>query len=99
MCFRLGLVSFPVSTFVVNIVGCFLIGLLGGLSERAGWANPTACLFLMTGLCGGFTTFSAFANEIWTMGAKGELLTASVYAMASVAVGIVCVWLGRHIAV
>lgn len=88
-------VSFPVGTFLVNIVGCFVIGLCYGMAEKYGVLSGYALLFLTTGLCGGFTTFSAFANEAWLLGSRGEMLTGLFYVVASIAVGYLCVWLGR----
>jgi fluoride exporter len=55
--------SFPVGTFAVNIIGCFLIGLFWGLAFKSFADNESWKLFLMTGICGGFTTFSAFTLE------------------------------------
>ncbi len=51
---------FPYATFAVNIAGCFVMGILFGLSERAGVLSPEMRALLMAGFCGGFTTFSAF---------------------------------------
>jgi fluoride exporter len=55
--------AFPVGTFTVNVTGCLLIGIFWGLSFRSFEANEQWKLFLMTGICGGFTTFSAFTLE------------------------------------
>jgi len=55
--------QFPWATFIVNVVGCLLIGIFWGLSFRSFDTNENWKLFLMTGLCGGFTTFSAFSLE------------------------------------
>jgi fluoride exporter len=55
--------SFPAGTFLINIVGCFLIGILWGITSRSDSWNEEIKLLLMTGLCGGFTTFSAFTLE------------------------------------
>lgn len=54
---------FPLATFTVNLIGCFLIGLLLGLLERQHWTTPDLKFLLVVGFCGGFTTFSAFAFE------------------------------------
>ena len=56
------IVSFPWGTMAVNVIGCSLIGLLSGLS-LGGHITPTTKLVLVTGFCGGFTTFSTFMNE------------------------------------
>lgn len=55
--------SYPWGTAIVNLFGCFLIGLIYGLAERTQWIGPSARLFLMTGFLGGLTTFSTFSLE------------------------------------
>ena len=90
--------AFPLSTFAVNALGCFLIGLLCGLSERTGILTQGHNLILVTGFCGGFTTFSTFANDIWVLGAKGEITTSVIYTCLSVIAGVALVWLGRWLA-
>ena len=55
--------SFPLGTLLVNILGCFAIGLFYGLFERGNLMNPNLKMFLTVGFCGGFTTFSTFMNE------------------------------------
>ena len=55
--------SFPWATFVVNVLGCLLIGLFSALSSRGGFFSDDLRLLLTVGLCGGFTTFSTFMNE------------------------------------
>ena len=87
--------TFPLGTFIVNIVGCFVIGIVFALSERAGVLSSNHVLLLATGFCGGFTTFSAFANEAWMLGAKGDMTMSFLYIVASVALGILAVWCGR----
>ena len=82
--------AFPWGTFSVNIIGSLLIGLLVGLSSRE-TISPEMKLLLVTGFCGGFTTFSTFANESFAM-------LAALYIGASVMVGIIAVWLGMNIA-
>ena len=57
--------AFPLGTFIVNVSGCFIIGLLFGLLEHAKVLTPTQNLLLVTGFCGSFTTFSTFANDLW----------------------------------
>lgn len=88
--------TFPFGTFVVNITGCLLIGLVFGLSER-GNISPEWRLFLATGFLGGFTTFSAFSNETIAMLRDGQLLSAATYVGASVLVGLVATFTGFSI--
>src|SRR6185295_759435 len=79
--------AFPFGTFGVNIIGCFLIGLVFALSERANMSTELR-LFLATGLIGGFTTFSAFSNETFGLFRDGQLWYAFAYIIASVALGL-----------
>lgn len=87
--------SFPMGTFIVNVLGCFIIGLLFGLLERAHVLTSNENVLLITGFCGGFTTFSSFADDMWVLGQKGEWTTFVLYLSLSVVLGILCVWLGR----
>jgi CrcB protein len=89
-------VSFPWGTMAVNVVGCFLIGLLSGLS-LGGQMSPTTKLVLVTGFCGGFTTFSTFMNENLLLGRDGAVLSAVLYTFASLALGLVAVLIGYQI--
>ncbi len=79
--------TFPYGTLAVNIIGCFLIGVIYGLSER-GNVNPEWRLFLATGIMGGFTTFSSFSNETVSMLRDAEYLPAFSYVAFSVIVGL-----------
>lgn len=79
---------FPWATFVVNISGCALIGLLTALALRFPHFGGPAKLFLVTGFCGGFTTFSTFGLETFELLRRGEFLTAALYAGASFAAGL-----------
>ncbi|MGY1424133.1 fluoride efflux transporter CrcB [Lysobacter sp. A289] len=85
---------FPYSTFVVNVLGCLVIGVLAGLAERYDLFGPGTRLFLFTGLLGGFTTFSAFGLDAVFLVRRGEFWVAALYAGASVVLGITAVWLG-----
>jgi CrcB protein len=86
--------SFPWGTLVVNVAGCFLIGLLYALAERGNLASPHLRLLLMAGFCGGFTTFSAFMNENLLMLRAGEFLPFALYTAGSILAGLTAVWLG-----
>ena len=85
--------SFPWGTFAVNVLGSFLIGLLVGLMSK-GVLSPEMKLLLVTGFCGGFTTFSTFANESFSMMKAGDFLLTALYVGASVIIGILAVWGG-----
>lgn len=87
-------VNFPWGTFLVNIAGCLLIGIVYGLSEKGQLMNPEWRLFLATGICGGFTTFSSFAYENIGLLRTGNILGFSLYAAGSVVLGILAVYLG-----
>src|SRR6187549_2010481 len=85
--------GFPWGTLVVNLVGCFCIGLLYGFAER--WNFPKEWrLFLATGILGGFTTFSAFSNETVTLFNNGQYSYALSYMLSSVLIGISLTFLG-----
>lgn len=84
--------EFPWSTFTVNIVGSFLIGLFYALSSRFNLSDEVR-LFLTTGLCGGFTTFSTFSNDSLAMIRHGDGLMCMIYIILSVVLGIlVCLF-------
>ena len=85
--------KFPLGTFVVNVVGCFVAGTLAGLAERYELFGPEARIFLFTGLLGGFTTFSAFSLETVYLFRRGELFIAGTNVIASVLCGLVAFWL------
>ncbi|MBI5538590.1 MAG: fluoride efflux transporter CrcB [Bacteroidia bacterium] len=90
--------NFPLATFIVNIIGCLIIGLLFGLFEKNGIVNDNLRLLLITGFCGGFTTFSAFSSENINLLQNGNFMTAFVYISLSVILGLFAVWLGLFIA-
>src|SRR6185312_3857050 len=77
--------TFPYGTFTVNIVGCFIIGIVFGLASRGNVLSVQMRIFLATGVCGGFTTFSSFINENYSMLQDGELLHTFIYISISIA--------------
>jgi len=81
--------SFPFGTLIVNIAGCFLIGILWGLSLRPNGMNEGWRLFLMTGICGGFTTFSAFSMESLQLLRAEKTGLFMLYVVCSVILGLV----------
>lgn len=89
--------SFPWGTFSVNITGCFAIGIFWGLTFRSFDNNESWKLFLMTGLCGGFTTFSAFTIEGIGLLKEEKLALFFTYAAASVLLGLLATYAGMKI--
>jgi CrcB protein len=88
------LTAFPLGTLAVNIAGCFLIGIIYGLTEKGGIISPEWRLFLATGICGGFTTFSTFTYESINLIRSSEYLYASFYAGVSVFAGLLATYIG-----
>lgn len=85
--------TFPFGTFSVNIIGCFLIGLVFALSER-GNIGVEWRLFLVTGILGGFTTFSSFSNETVSMLRDSQYSYAMLYVSCSVIIGLLATFCG-----
>ena len=85
---------FPVATLAVNLIGCFLIGLLFGIAQRNSELQSNWWLVLATGFCGGFTTFSAFALENNNLLADKHSMSAIGYTRFSVVFGIFLCKLG-----
>jgi fluoride exporter len=88
---------FPVGTFFVNLLGCFVIGLVGALGLERAAIPPQARIFIMVGILGGFTTFSSFAWESLGLLTVRDLLRASLYVGGSVFCGLLGAFLGRAI--
>lgn len=89
--------GFPWGTLLVNLVGCFAFGVIFALFGRYGSTNSGWCLLLTTGVCGGFTTFSTFANESVLMLQNGNWPGFVGYVVASIVVGFALVALGYMI--
>jgi fluoride exporter len=87
--------TFPLGTLVVNLCGCFAIGLLAELVESHGFMAPAVRSLVMVGLIGGFTTFSAFANETVNAARDGASGIAALNVLLSVGLGLAAVWGGR----
>lgn len=88
--------AFPWATFAVNVVGCFLIGWLSGWLPSHS-LSPAMRVMLVTGFCGGFTTFSTFMNDNLALARGGDMLAAACYTLASLALGMAALVLGYHV--
>ncbi|MBN8653559.1 MAG: fluoride efflux transporter CrcB [Cytophagales bacterium] len=86
--------DFAWGTWIANVLGCLLIGIFYGLSEKFQWLTPEWRLFLTTGFCGGYTTFSAFAYENLKLLEAGNYWTFSLFSISSFAIGLLAVAAG-----
>lgn len=89
--------DFPLATFLINVFGCFLIGILYALAEKGNILSAHTRLLLITGFCGGFTTFSTFAFENMNLLRTGDSFYFLLYAIGSVVMGIAAVYIGSFI--
>lgn len=87
-------VGFPWGTFSVNIIGSLSIGIFMGIALKNNYFSENQILLLVTGLCGGFTTFSAFAYENQQFLKEGDLTSFVTYSLGSLTLGILAVFLG-----
>jgi CrcB protein len=90
--------AFPTGTLLVNFAGCFLIGILWGLFSRSLTFSEDMKLLLMTGFCGGFTTFSAFTLEGIGLLKENKTVLFIIYVTASVVGGLLATFIGIRIA-
>lgn len=86
--------GFPLGTMVVNVAGCFVLGLLVGLLGRWGVTNAYVRLFLTVGFCGGFTTFSTFMGDNMVLAQGGDVPGLVLNIALSIAAGAAALWLG-----
>jgi fluoride exporter len=86
--------SIPVGTLLVNVLGCLVIGFLAGVADKSTILTTEWRMFLMVGICGGFTTFSSFANENLMLLHNGLLLSLLLYTALSIFLGFTAVYLG-----
>ncbi len=89
--------TFPWGTFLINVTGSFVIGFFATITGPDGrfFASSNARQFFMTGVCGGFTTFSSFSLQTLSLAREGEWLRAGGYTVGSVIACLVAVWLGH----
>ncbi len=86
--------GFPVKTFVINIVGAFVLGMVAQTGVTYPGVPHELILMLQVGLCGGFTTFSTFSSEALTLLSHGQVATALLYMVASMSLGLLAVFAG-----
>ena len=89
--------GFPWGTLLINVTGSFLIGFFFTLTEPGGrvFASSNTRQFFMTGICGGYTTFSSFSLQTLNLAREGEWFRAGAYTVASVVACLLAVWLGH----
>ena len=90
---------FPIKTFIINIIGCILIGAIAVSVSKNVEMSPQMLLFLKVGLCGGFTTFSTFALETANLMKAGHMGAALLYVVLSVLVGVAVIFAVEYMTV
>ena len=93
-CQRWTTTSFPLATLIVNLTGCFLLGVLAQFGMQSEWLRPTLRLAIGVGLLGGLTTFSTFGHETFRAIEKGQWTLALGNAAANLIIGILAGWAG-----
>ena len=89
--------GFPFGTFAVNLIGCFAIGLIAGAAGRHSALDTRLVLFLQTGICGGFTTFSTFSLEILSLFEEGKFTIGLFYIVLSVVLGVLALFAAKNL--
>ena len=93
-----GSTALPYGTLAVNVLGCLIIGFLGGLAQHRQLFSPELRLFVFTGMLGGFTTFSTFSLQSIELIQAGRTVEAFVYILGSLVLSILGCWLGIMVA-
>lgn len=89
--------DFPLGTIIVNITGCFIMGVLAGLADNFGVLSPPLRSFLLVGMLGAFTTLSSFSYETLNLMHDREFIIAGVYVILTFAVSLFSTWIGYSI--
>lgn len=89
--------GFPVTTLLVNVIGAFVIGCIVAVAAKDADLDPRLILFLKTGICGGFTTFSTFVLETADLVGAGETVVAVTYVLLSAVLGVLAVFAGQYL--
>jgi fluoride exporter len=88
--------EFPWGTLLINIIGSFLIGVFAESFALRWDASQSTRVFLVVGICGGYTTFSTFSLDVVTLLNRGEALAAGAYIVASAVLGVLALYAGLH---
>lgn len=91
-------IDFPYGTLIVNLIGCFIIGVVSQLAETRGVFTPEMRALVFIGILGGFTTFSSFGNDTVNLLRDGDAFNALANVGANVILGLLLVWFGRVVA-
>lgn len=97
LCAGVNILAMPIGTLAVNLVGCFVLGILTGIGETYTGISKGLLLMLTVGMCGAFTTFSTFSGETIKAMENGHVVNALIYVVVSVVAGLLLFWTGKNI--